>query len=578
MRSKYEKPDRNMYTMFKRPGTVSSSSSINYETVHRYNVVPTTMDRRPISLSQSSTQKKTIRMVKLESALLSDVERSSAFSIIFMGETGSGKSTLINALVNYFMGVELESEFRYYVIDESHLNRRPGQSQTRTVNEYIIKSMKSVRPIILIDTPGFADTDGIKADLANREAIFDYLLKNPYTLNAICFVKKANDNKLTSVQQYIAFNVLQAFGNDAINNIFVMFTFCDNGKPKGLAPLLESKVPFKQYYKFNNSGIFPQKDGDKFEPYDPTDGFTKLFWEVCMESNKQFIASIFQTQSISLSMTQDVIKQRKRLESILMNVNLAISEGLVNMSNIQNLLNKIQQNQKLIEENKNFTFVNKKVKNIHEKKDHPTTICRTCQVTCHADCAFEKDEDKDKCSSMSNNHCKICRLHCHWSNHTNTYTVIKQVVVDEILEFADKKDMLLKGKNDVNQTKFMVKNLEEDYSKKRDEVVKRLNEAKSCITALNNIALRPNKMELKEYIELVITNEKENKSNGWMERLSELESIKKQLDTLNIINNLPSEDEFIKLAIGETMKSLIEKVKTQQALSEKSIETILNSK
>ena len=40
-----------------------------------------------------------------------------------IGQTGHGKTTLLNAMINYLTWVDFKSNFRYILIDETHLNK-----------------------------------------------------------------------------------------------------------------------------------------------------------------------------------------------------------------------------------------------------------------------------------------------------------------------------------------------------------------------------------------------------------------------------------------------------------------------
>lgn len=100
---------------------------------------------------------------------------------IVMGQTGVGKSTLIDAYINYLTGVDYYDKFRFKLIDErAELSGRDKDSQqaasvTSKVTIYHIPSKwikkaglkeKHDEPycINLVDTPGFGDTRGSEVD------------------------------------------------------------------------------------------------------------------------------------------------------------------------------------------------------------------------------------------------------------------------------------------------------------------------------------------------------------------------------------------------------------------------------
>jgi predicted GTPase len=41
---------------------------------------------------------------------------------LIVGMTGVGKSTYINAIVNYFMGIEMDDDFRYVISEDMFRN------------------------------------------------------------------------------------------------------------------------------------------------------------------------------------------------------------------------------------------------------------------------------------------------------------------------------------------------------------------------------------------------------------------------------------------------------------------------
>ena len=53
------------------------------------------------------------------------------YTFLVLGESGSGKTTLLDAFVNYLNGMEYRDNWRWKLVDESHMNSlEDGQSKT----------------------------------------------------------------------------------------------------------------------------------------------------------------------------------------------------------------------------------------------------------------------------------------------------------------------------------------------------------------------------------------------------------------------------------------------------------------
>ena len=80
--------------------------------------------------------------------------------ILFIGEIGSGKTTLINGFLNTLCGIQFEDDFRYIIDEQENYSLEEDdfpQNKRRTsyITIYNIDSINNNPPMTFIDTPGF---------------------------------------------------------------------------------------------------------------------------------------------------------------------------------------------------------------------------------------------------------------------------------------------------------------------------------------------------------------------------------------------------------------------------------------
>ena len=354
---------------------------------------------------------------------------------MLVGATGAGKSTLIDGFCNYIFDAKWDEESRFRLIDEhadEMQNKTKGQSQSQTewITVYTITCGDSNRlpyTLNLIDTPGFGDTRGIKRDqvlVGQIRALFG----NPEhyhidSLDAVCFLAKAPDARLTHTQKYIFDSILSIFGNDIGDNILVMVTFADGAAPPVLDAIKAANLPHKKHFRFNNSALFANNGKSKGHTDDDPCDFTKMFWEMGEKSFAGFFQFLTTLDAKSLNLTKEVLEERQNLKDTLQYIEKKIHKGLATMSKLREEERIFQLNEQKIKDNKDFKYVVTEVvsRQVDCELNRHVTHCMNCHNTCHDDCAFKDDAEKARCCAMgSDGHCTRCKQKCHWSDHKNS--------------------------------------------------------------------------------------------------------------------------------------------------------------
>ena len=460
--------------------------------------------------------------------------------LMLVGATGAGKSALINGIINYIMGVKWEDDFRFLLIPE-------GDSQTKSQTKHITayRFLESILPYTLtvIDTPGFGDTSGIAKDKEIRQLIKEFFSSDIGEgidqINGIGFVTQANLPRLTVSQKYIFESVLTLFGKDIGSNVFLMATFADGHEPQVLGAVEEAQVPCQSFFKFNNSAIFAINTGDS--------AFDAMFWKMGMESFALFLESLSKAEPRSLTLTRQVLQERDQLEKVIQSLQPRIQTSLAKIDELKQEEDILQQQKETINSTKDYKYIVKRTekKRVDLPKKKYTTTCRTCDYTCHEVCSKSNDSKKKYCSVMKTDFgtkdacCVICPKKCRWDEHFNTPFKWELYQVEETRTIDDLKARYETAVSGKMKEEAIIARLREEIEKCQNETLSVINEVKSCLERLNEIALRPNPITEVEYIDILIESKKQEKKLGWKE---EVRALMKLRETAELQHKLMFKD------------------------------------
>ncbi|PIK36812.1 hypothetical protein BSL78_26358 [Apostichopus japonicus] len=434
--------------------------------------------------------------------------------IMVVGATGAGKTTLINGLVNHVLGVDWNDTFRFQLIpdNEEAKQRTQAQSQTKWITSYTLhheKGFQVAYSLTVIDTPGFGDTSGIKRDQEITQQIRTF------------FTTKGDEGV----------DHIDAIGY--FGQYFMLVTFADGQKPPVLEGVKLAAIPYKEYFKFNNSALYAEnKPGDNDS--DDND-FDQMFWKMGQKSFQNFFKTLSNTKPKSILLTQDVLNERHCLETYVAGIQKHIKKGLNELERLQTEEKVLKKHETDIEMNKDFTYtVTEDVMKCEEiPPGNYITNCLTCNFTCHFPCFIRDDGSKGSCAAMdTQGFCKVCPAHCVWSVHINMQKryVIHSVTKTKTLKELKANYEAASGKKLTAEE--MIRKALDGYQKVKCQLVYYTDQVRKSLERLQEIALKPNPLSTVEYIDILIMSEESQRLTGWKDRINKLNEVRKHAETL----------------------------------------------
>uniref|UniRef100_A0A673GXW8 Uncharacterized LOC107743147 n=1 Tax=Sinocyclocheilus rhinocerous TaxID=307959 RepID=A0A673GXW8_9TELE len=475
--------------------------------------------------------------------------------ILMVGETGTGKTTIINTMINYLLGVKFDDQEFYQITEETN-RKDQSQSQTSEITVYEVFVEENPTSLTIIDTPGYGNTEEHEEGYEKDREISEYLMRlfsdedGIHYIDAVCFVMKAFQNRLSGKELYIFHSVLSLFGRDRRENIVFLLTYSDAGPPTdALNAIKTAEIPCRRderekpvHFLFNNR----QKE-ERDEEYVHT---FRSSWEMGEKSVNRFFTLLDRMNRKSVQMTLNVLKERRRLEACVDSLVERISDKESKTEELNQIQEALRQNRDKIKRCENFQFtVNRffKEKVFIENEwwwNSKATCCSVCQENCHEwGCLWAKDPSD--CWVMEKEHCTLCTRKCHYSKHVKenkkyvkksktdimTFDVLKQeyegtdekskIRFDKTNYENNKKEHESIEKESKDKTKIeIILNRELETIQKEKPIL--LNEAYVIIMKLSEITLKSDNAFTLQHLDFLIPRWKEEGKDEWMKNLEDL--------------------------------------------------------
>lgn len=276
--------------------------------------------------------------------------------LLFIGETGSGKSTLINMAVNLIHGIDYRSERKFAIpqklkfqftceelepcmgemqaecnIEEfmklsSENGKSESGSQTRRPNIYRLRDKTTKKMIEIIDTPGLNDTRGQQYDDLHIKSIIHAIF---YIggVDLICIVHNATDARLKPGTELAMKRLTSMFTSKCLGNFVVCLTnSSSNIAPNCKDSLVQLGIPQNNVLQFENTCLVPpeayeqlsiKKFGEEIDAVDDATVECGIWWKNNTKSFNKLIKIGYGMQSLDIEGVKDLFLEMEAIEKFI---------------------------------------------------------------------------------------------------------------------------------------------------------------------------------------------------------------------------------------------------------------------
>ncbi|KAL7841177.1 hypothetical protein SRHO_G00248680 [Serrasalmus rhombeus] len=467
-------------------------------------------------------------------------------TVLIVGETGTGKTTVINTMINYFLGVKFENKLWFEVTEEEEKDQT--QSKTSKITAYEILSEEKLTSLTIVDTPGYGHTEGFEKDMEIAQKLHELFLHETGVkdLDAVCLVLKASQNRISEFQHYIFEAVLSLFAKDIEDIIVLFITHSDGLTPtNALDAVKKEEIPCcysenePVYFLFNNCQSERQKDTKQKKG---SERVFKSSWEMGEESMEEFFGFLESGKRKSLNQTVDVLEKREQLQACVQYLKERIEFTELKQIELTQVQEALKKHKEAIEKDVKCPFtvkiVSKEIVDSGYMFDRIVTRCDYCKQNCHQYFCWLARSAED-CKVMKNSYCTVCQ--CHYSKHQREGKKYVTTMKEEVVTFEDLKNKYInkrEGEVTYDKTTFQtvatelkeeeeMTNLERSLKQllaENEEQKKILvRKAYEAIMKLSDIALKPNSAFTLLHLEFLIPRVEEAGEAEWAQKLKDMQ-------------------------------------------------------
>ena len=431
--------------------------------------------------------------------------------ILFIGKTGDGKTTAINAFFNIIKGIKLEDKYRLVLIREKTKEKGQTESQTDGLHLYYIKD-KNNNPIIIIDSQGFGDTRGKSYDELIKEAFQYAFSKLILHINIICFVTRSNNARLDNLTKYIFSFSTSIFSIDLCKNFVILSTFADKNTIKNGPLYINSiikdnffkeildKMDKKWWYAVDSLYLFDNDIKDKLCIY-TFNQYNNLYNEKVLNSDAKDIRKSSEIIKNYLDIKRNTLNIISHYKNIKYKI-LKLNEIEDNIKEYQKKINYIEDRINMKRNEINYIYIPDKdyqITQIEKERDRiindldnqytyytvrryryyggDHTSCDTCKRNCHSPCyclfsfrcrIFTFSGYCEECGHLKSSH----NIHSRYKYVDET----ERDKIDNSDKIQKERDRFWEKYNEIINEYYRKKNLKENKEREKNSLINEKNQ------------------------------------------------------------------------------------------------------